>query len=522
MRLRSRRIRRAAAFALAATGALLLSACFPLSVTPHYAPQQPDTEFTDFAAQQPKWSECGDGIECADVFAPLDWSNPEGERITLRLAKHPAENGDPIGTLFVNPGGPGAAGADYIASYVDGAVGAPVREQYDVVGWDPRGVGQSSAVYCLDDAGLDEFLYGTGDPEADGALLEFGSDEWIEMGIEQSIAFGDACLENTGEMLGYVDTVSTVRDLEMLRGIVGDPRLNYLGYSYGTQIGALYADLFPEHAGRLVLDGAVDPSSTINEVTEVQAVGIEGALRNYVADCLTYSDCPLSAAGADTVDEGMDRISALLEQVEEHPIRASDGRMLYDSTLFTAIVATLYSPTLWPELDTMLIEVAEGKAEQAFLLADHYNDRRGGVYQSNMMEAFAAINCLDYPRVDELDFDAMRADADALIQVAPIAGRYMSFGDIGCANWPVPAADVARTVTGAGAAPILIVGTTGDPATPFRWAEALSQQLESGVLVTYEGEGHTAYGKSVCVDAIVDDYFLTGAIPAPSDTVCSL
>lgn len=510
----------AALLALATVGALLLSACIPLLPLPPRQVATPDADFSDYTEQVPRWTECGEEILCADIFAPLDWSEPEGERITLRLVKHPAESGSPLGTLFVNPGGPGASGASYIADYVDGAVAAPVRAQYDVIGWDPRGVGGSSAVVCLDDAGLDDFLYGTGDPEADGAFLEFGSDAWIERGIEDSVAFGEACLENTGELLGHVDTVSTVRDLDMLRAIVGDERLNYLGYSYGTQIGALYAELFPEQVGRLVLDGAVDPAATLQEVTQVQAVGIEGAMRAYVTDCLARSGCPLSELGAGDVDRGMEIIDGLLRRVEAEPIRAADGRMLYDSTLFTAIVTTLYSQSLWPELDTLIDEVARGGAEQAFRLADYYNDRVDGVYQSNLMEAFAAINCLDYPRVSELDFDELRRDAEVLMAVAPIAGRFQSFGDVGCANWPVPAADVARAVTGAGAAPILVIGTTGDPATPYRWAKALAGQLESGVLVTFEGEGHTAYGQSECIDAIVDDYFLSGAVPQ-GDAVCS-
>lgn len=523
--------------AVLAVGALFLTSCAPFLTAllergsgAHGSAviETPDADFTDYSAQRPKWSSCGGGARCADVYAPLDWAEPGGERITLRLAKQPATGGDPIGTLFVNLGGPGVAGASAVRDYVDGLVGADVRERYDVIGWDPRGTGDSSAVYCLDDPGLDEFVYGTGDPEADGAYLEYGSDAWIEDGIAANEEFGAACAAETGPLLGHVDTLSTVRDLEMLRGIVGDAKLNYLGYSYGTRIGALYADTFPERSGRLVLDGAMDPAADLNELSRQQVEGIEGALRAYVADCLTRDGCPLGAAGGKTggapderaVDRGMARIAALLTEVERTPIRAKDGRMLYDTTLFTALIAPLYSEWRWPELDTLITEVSAGRADVAFRLADDYNDRIGGVYETNLLEAFTAINCLDFPRPERLDFEAMRADAAETSRLAPVTGKYQTFGDVTCAKWPVPAVDVIHPVRGAGADPLLIVGTTGDPATPYRWAESLAGQLESGVLVTYVGDGHTAYGKSVCINGIVDDYLLRGDVPAADAARC--
>ncbi len=516
------------------TLAAFLSGCTPVPefVSPNPVTAAPGDEFGGFGEQIINWGDCeGDAqdVQCASVYAPMSWTDVDvavntvgfevedidhADDILLRLVKHPSEGGEPIGTLFVNPGGPGASGVDYVKSYYQGAVQEEVRQKYDVIGWDPRGVGRSSAVYCLDDAGLDDYLYGTGDPEEDGAFLEFGSDEWIERGRE----FGEACLTETGDLLGNIDTVSTVRDLDMLREIVGDEKLNFLGYSYGTQIGALYADELPDRVGRLVLDGAIDPSTSMTETGRAQAVGIEGAMRNYVADCLTQANCPL-ASGAGNVESGMQQIDGLLKRVEAKPIRASDGRMLYDSTLFTAIVATLYSPNLWPHLGQMLADVQAGGANQAMALADYYNDRVDGVYQTNLMEAFISINCVDYPREGD-DFDAMRVEAAETIRQAPIAGRFQSFGEISCANWPVPAVDVAHRVTGTGAGPILIIGTTGDPATPYRWAESLADQLESGVLLTFEGEGHTAYGKNACVNAITNEYLLTGALPEPSAAVC--
>ena len=309
----------------------------------------------------------------------------------------------------------------------------------------------------------------------------------------------------------------------MLRAISGDRKLNYLGYSYGTRIGALYADEYPQRSGRLVLDGAMDPAASSAEIAQQQVVGIEGALRAYVTDCLSRSGCPLGSRPGTSVDQGMQRIGDLLAQVRERPIRAKDGRMLYDSTLFTALVAPLYAQQRWPDLDELIQNVSDGQATVAFALADQYNDRVDGVYRSNLAEAFTAINCLDYPRLpraDEQAFDAMRARAAETMKLAPITGRYQSFDEVSCVEWPVPAVEATGRVSGAGADPILVIGTTGDPATPFRWAESLAAQLESGVLLTYRGEGHTAYGQDACVDGIVDDYLLTGGTPKPSAASC--
>lgn len=503
---------RGAVLGLATVAVLMLTACFSIPITPIYGSEQPDGDFTDFTEQQPKWNDCGDGIECADIYAPLDWNDTDGERITLHLAKHPAENGAPLGTLFVNPGGPGASGADYILNYVDGAVSAAVREQYDVIGWDPRGVGQSSAVQCLDDAGLDEAFYGLGE----AVEFEVGSDAWISASAEEAAEFGAACLENTGPLLEFVDTASTVQDLDMLRAIVGDERLNYLGYSYGTYIGARYADSYPERVGRVVLDGAIDPTSTSNEVVREQTRGFEASLRSYVTDCLTHDECPVSG----TVDEAMSQWGALLDEVDTEPLRGSDGRWITSGTLLTAIITPLYSQESWSWLDELFRTASSGDGDTALFLADFYNDRVDGVYETNLMEAFSAINCLDYPSSAELDVEQMRADAAELDSIAPTIGRFQGYGDVFCANWPFRGVETREPVSASGADPILVVGTTGDPATPYRWAIALAEQLESGLLVTYEGEGHTAYNNNACVDAIVDDYLLSGTVPADAPT-CS-
>lgn len=510
---RKRRRTRNIVIAAVLVGALVLSSVWLLfdllNRNAQSAPAVPTpatVQQADFASQQPEWVGCYDTMQCAKVRAPLDWADPRGEQIELALVKQPALGGAPKGALFVNPGGPGSSGVTYLASGVDGAASRTLQQEFDVISWDPRGVGQSSAVTCLDDAGMDKVLFGKSTTDD----LEAGTQEWLDAALKENKAYGEACLEATGPLLGHIDTGSTVKDLDMLRAIVGDDKLNYLGYSYGTYIGARYADAYPERVGRLVLDGAIDPTSTEVEVVREQTRGFELALRAYMTDCLSRSECPVSGS----VDEAMAQWRAMLDAVEANPLTGSDGRMVGSGTLLTAIITPLYSQVNWPYLDQLYATVTEGNADVALSLADFYYDRVDGVYQTNLITAFGAINCLDAPRSLPLNLEQMRADAAELERIAPTIGAFQGYGDVGCAAWPVEGVDSRPPVKAAGAGPILVVGTTGDPATPLRWAESLASQLESGVLLTYQGEGHIAYGNNACVNDTVDQYFLTGAVPA--------
>lgn len=510
---RARQRSRNALIAAVLVGALVLGACALLfglfnrggaeaAVQP---PPPPTVQDANFESQQPQWVDCYTGLQCARVKAPLDWADSNGEQIELALVKQPALGGSPKGTLFVNPGGPGSSGVQYLSAGVSGAAGRALQQEFDVMSWDPRGVGQSSAVTCLDDAEMDDWLYGTGAT----AGLEEGTQEWVDAALQENEKYGEACLKATGPLLGHVDTESTVHDLDMLRAIVGDDKLNYLGYSYGTYIGARYADAYPDRVGRMVLDGAMDPTSSEAETVREQTRGFELALRAYMTDCLSRKECPVSGS----VDEAMAQWRAMLDAVEAQPLTGSDGRKLSSGTLLTAIITPLYSQANWPYLDQLYTSVHEGDADVALSLADFYYDRVDGVYQSNLITAFGAINCLDSPRQLPLNLEQMRAEAAELEQIAPTIGAFQGYGDVSCAAWPVEGVDSRPPVQAAGAAPILVIGTTGDPATPLRWAESLASQLESGVLLTYEGEGHIAYGNSACVNGIVDEYFLTGRTP---------
>ncbi|MGO4784679.1 alpha/beta hydrolase [Cryobacterium sp. W22_MBD10_FK3] len=466
-----------------------------------------DAALEPFYSQVLEWSDCDNDMQCTTASAPLDWADPAAGEVDLALVRQNA-TGDRLGSLLVNPGGPGGSGYDFVKTSVDYATSAALQERYDIVGFDPRGVGESSAVSCYEPAQMDEYLYGLSDAER-------GTDAWIQELETSAVDFAAACADKTGALLGEVDTQSAARDLDLMRAVLGDTQLNYLGFSYGTFLGATYAELYPDKVGRLVLDGALDPSTSNFEVTSTQALGFENALRAYLTDCLAGSDCPFDG----TVDDAMATISALLASVDASPITATDGRQLGANALLTAIIYPLYQATAWPNLSDMFESVMQGSADGAMQFADGYNGRNpDGSYADNSTEAFMAINCVDYAYND--DIAAMRAEAAEIEQIAPTIGKYMAYGDISCANWPYAFAGEREEIHAAGAAPILVVGTTNDPATPYVWAENLAAQLDSGQLVTYTGEGHTAYNKSnSCVNDAVDSYLIDGTVPA-ADPMC--
>lgn len=452
------------------------------------------------------WSACEDGMECATAKAPMDWNAPSDHPdIELSLVRHRA-TGKSQGALFVNPGGPGASGVDLIAQNLDYAVSEDLQKNFDVVGWDPRGVGRSSAVDCLDGPQLDTFLFDT--PAA-----EPGTAEYSEEAAAQVRPFIDGCEAKTGELLKFIDTASTVRDLDMLRAAVGDEKLNYLGYSYGTDIGTRYVDRYPQRVGRVVLDGAMDPTVSRFDINLAQTKAFGDALRAYLADCLGGTDCPFSGS----VDDAIGQIDATFERLDSAPLRGPDGRQLTASYLSTAVTSALYDEGTWAYLTTAFAEVARGESRTAFRLADSYVGRgEDGRYASNFFQAFIAISCIDYPV--ERDPAVLAEQAAEIAAVDPFADETSAAdaeGDVVCQQWPYEFSGTpAAAVTGAGAAPVLIVGTTGDPATPYQWAVSLSKQLQSGHLLTRVGEGHLAYTSGdPCIISAVDAYLIDGTVP---------
>lgn len=477
-----------------------------------------DAALRPFYEQSLDWGECGpevaapEGYECATATAPMDWGNPEAhDDVELALVRLPA-TGEKLGSMFTNPGGPGSSGVSFVAGSGDYMFSADLREHFDIIGWDPRGVGLSSAVECVDDAGMDEYIYGVPDGYAEAT-----PEERLQMSIEVNRKFGEACLANTGDLLGFVDTKSTVNDLDLLRALMGDTTLTYFGFSYGTDIGAQYIDAYPERVGRIVLDGATDPTVPMFDVIIDQQEKFGDSTRNYLADCLTSADCPFAGQ---TVDQAIESIKTLFDEVDATLPVAADGRTLTSSVVSQAIVAAMYDSSSWPYLSQAFSSWYDAADSSVFfLLSDFYYGRdMNGHYDSNMFEAFAAINCLDYPLVTDKavikDFHQRLSEVSIFYDAADEAPGSDEIGDITCENWPVPSkVEKQEPVVGAGAAPVLVVATTNDPATPLKWAEAVAEQLESGVLLEVAGDGHIAYGRTQCGDDIIDDYFITGAVP---------
>ncbi len=455
--------------------------------------------FEDYYDQTLIWKDCGK-FECATARAPLSWQDPGAGEIELAVKRHPA-TGEKIGSLLTNPGGPGGSGTEYLDWGID-SFGDDVQKAYDIVSFDPRGVKKSSAIECFDDARKDESL-----------SKDFDSDEAGRKAMAaEAAAWGAACEEKSGELLGQVDTQSAARDMDMLRAALGDSKLTYLGFSYGTQLGATYAGLFPERAGRLVLDGAVDVTLTPDESAEQQAVGFENALRAYVADCQGGADCPLTGS----VDDGMKQIKALLDRAKANPLSTGDedGRRLTQTLAFYGIATPLYNNENWGFLTQALSAAIEDNDGSTLLyLADYYNDRNeDGTFATNSAEAIRAVNCLDGRQNDDPAY--MAEQAKRLAKEVPTLGESFAYGGLACHDWPYPVVKQDFDLHAKGAAPIVVIGTTNDPATPYVGAQALAKTLDSGVLVTYKGEGHTAYGRSnSCITDAVDDFFLDGTVP---------
>lgn len=504
------RTRSTAFVAVAVAVTLLLSGCVS-----SFLPKAPSTRSTPtsekvaadlepFYSQVLKWKSCRSGtFQCATATAPMDWKNPATKPISLALIRKTA-TGTKLGSLLVNPGGPGASGVDFIGDSLSYAVDSTLQQNYDIVGFDPRGVNKSSAVKCYQDPkDLDAFLF-------DVSPNPFGSDAWIADQRTNNAAFAASCLKYTGKLLGFVDTDSAARDLDLLRAVLGDKKLNYLGYSYGTLLGATYAELYPHRTGHLVLDGALDPKTTSFEVGATQAQGFESALRAYIADCKTGEKCPFTG----TVDSAMSDVRSLLDSLNASPLRAADGRELTSSVMFTAIIFPLYNKANWSNLTQLFSTVLQGDPSVAFELADSYYGRKAnGTYTDNSTEAFIAINCLDYATESTTDA-SLRTDAAKLAKLAPTLGPQLSY-DTSCASWPFQSTRQRTAIAAAGSAPILVVGTTNDPATPYVWAKSLAAQLKNGHLITYKGEGHTAYNKSnSCVNNAVDDFFTNDTVPS--------
>ncbi|WP_432090730.1 alpha/beta hydrolase [Streptomyces sp. NRRL F-5630] len=469
---------------------------------PHATAPQPTAARATAAARE-------GGFVCATVRVPLDYADPSGAEVPLAVARKPATGpGGRLGSLLLNPGGPGGSAVDFLTGYAGAHYPEAVRARYDLVGVDPRGVGHSAPVRCLDGPAMDRW-----------AATDLTPDDAAETAaLRRSFhGFADACRSRTGKLLGHVSTAEAARDLDIVRAVLGERRLDYVGASYGTYLGAMYADLFPRRVGRMVLDGAMDPSIGSRRLSLEEAAGFETAFRAFLRDCARREDCPLPATEA----AANHTLAAFLAALDRTPLRTDDGkRRLTEAQATTGIIAALYTEAAWPALRQALGEASGSGKDGTTLLSmsDAYYERGANGHYSPLMAANAAVNCLDAPPAFTGPA-AVRAALPDFEKASPVFGRALAWTALNCADWPHPATGTPHRVTAPGAPPIVVVGTTRDPATPYRWARSLAAQLTSGHLLTYDGDGHTAFNRgSTCVDTTLTTYLLAGTPPTPRTT----
>ena len=516
-----RRGRSAAWMAALAALAVLAAGCSGSAAGSAAAPAP--TTLAGYYAQRLDWQPCNDGFQCARLLVPFDYARPAGRRFSLPVIKLPAtEESRRIGALVVNPGGPGGSGVQY-ALGARSEFPSAVLARFDIVGFDPRGVAASEpALTCMTGPELDTYL-ATNDIPANAAQL-------AEV-IAQSKLYAARCAQNSAALLPYVGTQNAARDLDVLRAALGESRLSFLGKSYGTYLGTWYAQLFPHRVRALVLDGAVDPDTPSLQDDIIQAEGFQVALRSFTAWCLTTTGCPLRGgsggagrpgpgAAARSVDAAVARLQGLIVRANSAPLANTlgDGQVADGAMLLNGVASALYSKSFWTDLKTGLASAFAGDGTVLVQLANLLFERNPNGTYANLADADTSISCLDRPWPRSLA--AWQAAASAASRAAPLFGAPLVWGNLPCAYWPVPSYPLPR-IRAAGAPPILVVGTLRDPATPYRWAQALAGDLSSGVLLGWNGDGHTAYGEgSACVDTIVNDYLIGLSVPR-SGMVCS-
>lgn len=457
-------------------------------------------DLSQFYNQKLDWQDCS-GVQCAKLKVPVDYAHP-GQTIEIAVSKVPA-SGTKKGTLVVNPGGPGGSGYDY-ASAADQIVSEKVRSQFDVVGFDPRGVARSAPITCVDDRTMDEWL--GADPTPNDAAAQ-------QSLLTESKDFANSCKAKAGPLLAHVSTVEVAKDMDILRAALGEDKLDYLGKSYGTLIGSVYAGLFPSHSGRMILDGVVPPDLTSEEMNLGQAKGFEQATQSYVSNCVAQGDCPLGG----TSEAAMAKIRSFLNGLDANPLPVSgnaDVTKLTEGWASYGIAQAMYSKTRWPDLSQAFQAAFAGDGTPMMTLANQYAERsEDGSYSGNLMQVINPVSCLD--RAGTANLTELSDEAGEFAKQAPTWGPMLAWGSLVCGVWPYQPTRQPEKISAKGSGPILVVGTTRDPATPYEWSQRLADQLADGHLLTYDGDGHTAYRQgSSCVDDTVDAYLIDGTVPA--------
>ncbi|WAX78815.1 alpha/beta hydrolase [Streptomyces sp. KMM 9044] len=471
-------------------------------------PRSTPEALTPYYEQKPAWRDCGaPGFQCATLEAPLDYAEPSAGDIRLAVSRKKATGpGERLGSLLVNPGGPGGSAIGYLQAYAGVGYPEEVRARYDMVAVDPRGVARSEPVECLDGPEMDAHtrtdLTPDDERETDALVAAYRK-------------FAEGCAVDAPKLLRHVSTVEAARDMDIVRAALGDERLNFVGASYGTFLGATYAGLFPDRTGRLVLDGALDPSLPARQLNIEQTAGFDTAFTAFAKDCVRQSACPLGGRGTSPEEAGA-HLKEFFGKTDAQPLPTgdADGRELTESLATIGVIAAMYDEGAWPLLRKALTAATkENDGAGLLALADSYYERDADGEYANLMFANAAVNCLDLPAA----FDSPQQVRDALPdfeKASPVFGESFAWAALNCTYWPVGATGEPQRIEARGAAPIVVVGTTRDPATPYRWAEAMADQLTSARLLTYEGDGHTAYGRgSDCIDSAINTYLVDGTPP---------
>jgi pimeloyl-ACP methyl ester carboxylesterase len=444
------------------------------------------------------------GAECGMLSVPVDYSKPDGDVAQIAMIRFNA-TGQKIGSLVVNPGGPGESGVEAAASMAP-TLPPSVRERFDLVGFDPRGVANSTpAVWCNSDADNDRLR---ADP-----TVEY-TQEGVDHIEKENKEFVERCADKMGkEFLANSGTANVAKDLDAIRAGLGDEKLTYLGYSYGTRIGALYAEAYPDKVRAMILDGAVDPNADQIEEEIRQAAAFQKAFDNFAADCASSPDCPLGTDPAKAVDV----YKSLVDPLVEHPAETKDPRGLSYNDAIVGTILPLYSPSLWRHLTQALSELRDGTGDTMLAMADLYMGRDANGHYNNSTDVRVAVNCMDKPHITDR---AKVVDED---RRAREAAPFMSYGEFTglapldtCAFWPVPATGDQHEINVKGLPPILVVSTTNDPATPYKAGVDLAQQL-GGTLVTFEGTQHTVvFQGNTCIDDIAARYLVDVTVPPPN------
>ena len=497
--------------ALATSLALILTGCAESKV------EKPLSSLAKYENQNLVWATCYESFECTDLLVPVDYTDLTVGTFKIAVLRYKAlDQAKRIGSLIVNPGGPGGSGVDYAynAEYV---FDPDVLDRYDIVGFDPRGVNRSAPIECLTDEETDANYASDAKPD---------TQEELDKAIADSKEFINKC-QDANDFLSHYSTAEAARDMDILRAALGDKKLNFFGKSYGTYLGTLYAQFFPEKVGRMVLDGALDPNISVLEQNISQAVGFDEALSAFLADCANQDNCPLPS----NRQEATAAIITLLTKSVANPLPRktkveNDDRLATESIIVLGTASALYDDVDgWPKLRTAFLEGQQGYGDTFLDLADQYSGRSSdGTYMSNELDSGAIIDCLDWP--DTRSVEKTKVDAQRFTDAAPVFGPYLAYTNIVCKYLIPPTKDKltrsTNKITSIKTAPVIVIGTTRDPATPYEWSVGLHQIFKNSKLISLDADGHTGQGRgSACVDDAVDIYLLQGKSPKKNLT-CSL